>query len=66
MGADEYRGELYLHLHAATPFVEIEDWIDKLPLPEDTKAGLWLLAWAEQERSSQRRIAEEALTAVGS
>ena len=66
MSADHYRGELYLHLRAARPFAEIEDWIDTLPLSEDTKAGLWLLAWAEQERSSQRRIAEEALAAVGS
>jgi hypothetical protein len=66
MGLDEYRRQLYLHLHAGTPFGELEDWIDRLPLSADAQAGLWLLAWAEQDRSSQRRIAEQALSDVGS
>ena len=66
MGSDEYRRQLYLQLHALRPFSEIEDWIETLPVSEDAKAGLWLLAWAEQDRSSQRRIADEALSAVPS
>ena len=44
MGTDEYRRQLYLHLHAGMSFTEIEDWIETLSLSEDTKAGLWLLA----------------------
>jgi hypothetical protein len=66
MFADELRRELYLRLEAAMPFAELEDWIETLPVSEDTKAGLWLLGWAEQDRSSQRRLAEQALSAVGS
>jgi len=66
MGAEEYRRNVYLHLEAGMPFVELEDWIESLPVSDDSKAGLWLLAWAEQDRSSQRRIAEQALAAVGS
>ena len=66
MGTDEYRGQLYLHLHARRTFPEIEDWIEALPLSEDAKAGLWLLAWAEQDRPSQRQIADEALSEVPS
>ena len=64
MAADEYRHGLYLRLKAGTPFEEVEDWIDSLPTSEDAKAGLWLLAWAEQERPVQRRIAEQGLAAV--
>jgi hypothetical protein len=66
MAADEYRKELYVRLREGSPFAELEDWIEMLPLSDDSKAGLWLLAWAEQDRSSQRRIADEALSAVES
>ena len=66
MGMDEYRRQLYLHLHARRPFSEIEEWIETLSLSEDAKAGLWLVAWAEQDRSSQRKIADETLSAVPS
>lgn len=62
--AAEYRRQLYLRLDAGTAFGEIEDWIEALPASEDAKAGLWLLAWAEQGRPDQRRIAEQALAAV--
>jgi hypothetical protein len=65
-GADEGRRQLYHHLEAGMPFGEVEDWIDGLPASEDAKAGLWLLAWAEQERPAQRRIAGQALAAVDS
>lgn len=64
MAADEQRGELDRLLHSGVPFAQLEDWIDGLRLSEEAKAGLWLLAWAEQERSTQRRIAEQALEAV--
>jgi len=66
MATSGYRDELYRRLERGTPFDELEAWIDGLLTPEDAKAGLWLLAWAEQERSAQRRIAEQALAAVGS
>ena len=64
MGTDEYRRQLYLHLSARRPFTQIEDWIETLALSDETKAGLWLLAWAEQDRPSQRRLADEALSGV--
>ena len=61
---DERRRQLYGHLEAGMSFGEVEDWIDALPASEDAKAGLWLLAWSEQERPAQRRIAENALAAL--
>jgi hypothetical protein len=64
MGTDEYRRQLYVQLRGGTPFTEIEDWIETLSLSDDAKAGLWLLAWAEQDRSSMRQIANEALSEV--
>lgn len=64
MTAAEHRRQLYLWLEAGTPFGDIEDWIETLPILDDAKAGLWLLAWAEQGRSGQRQIAEQTLAAV--
>ena len=64
MEAAEYRRELYLLLERETPFTQVEDWIDEVAASGETKAGLWLLAWAEQDRGAQRRIADEALAAV--
>jgi hypothetical protein len=43
------------------PFEEIEDRIECLPLPDDQRAALWLLAWAEQDSRTRRRVAIEAL-----
>jgi hypothetical protein len=39
------------------PFGEIEAWIDSLPLTDDQRAALWLLAWAEQDDRTRRRLA---------
>jgi hypothetical protein len=43
------------------PFGEIEERIESLPLPDDQLAALWLLAWAEQDARTRRRVAIEAL-----
>jgi hypothetical protein len=41
------------------PFGKIEAWIDSLPLNDDQRAALWLLAWAEQDDRTRRRLALE-------
>ena len=46
------------------PFEEIEELIDSLPLPDDQRAALWLLAWAEQDADTRRRVARDALEYV--
>ncbi len=61
MTAYEYSTELQIRLAARRPFDEIEEWIDDLTAAEDVKAALWLLAWSEQERPLQRRVALDAL-----
>lgn len=47
------------------PFREIEDRIEGMPLSEEEKSALWLLAWAGQPQRVQRRSVEEALTHAG-
>lgn len=32
-------------LRAGAPFPEVEEWIDSLPLAEDDKAAVWLVAY---------------------
>ena len=49
---------------AHRPFEEIERRIESLPLPEAQRAALWLLAWAEQDARTRRRVASEALAYV--
>jgi hypothetical protein len=49
---------------AGRPFEEIEDRIESMSLREDQRAALWLLAWAEQDRGTRRRVALEALEHV--
>jgi hypothetical protein len=46
------------------PFEEIERRIDSLPLADAQRAALWLLAWAEQDARTRRRVATEALAHV--
>ena len=46
------------------PFEEIERRIESLPVPEGQRAALWLLAWAEQDARTRRRVATEALAYV--
>ncbi len=61
MYVDEYLRELEGRLRTGEPFVEIEDWVEELDATEEVKAALWLLAWTDQERLVQRRVASEAL-----
>jgi hypothetical protein len=61
MYVDEYLRELEARLRTGEPFVEIEDWVEELDATEEVKAALWLLAWTDQERFVQRRVASEAL-----
>ena len=46
------------------PFEEIERRIESLPLSEAQRAALWLLAAAEQDARTRRRVATEALAYV--
>jgi hypothetical protein len=43
------------------PFEEIENLIDSVRLSDDQRAALWLLAWAEQDADTRRRVARDAL-----
>jgi hypothetical protein len=61
MYIDQYLRELEKRLRMGEVFVEIEDWVEELDATEEVKAALWLLAWADQERFVQRRVASEAL-----
>jgi hypothetical protein len=45
-------------------FEEIEQRIESLPLRDDQRAALWLLAWAEQDRPTHRRVAIETIAHV--
>ena len=45
-------------------FHDVESYVTRATLTDDEKAALWLLAWAEQERGAQRRLAEETLALV--
>jgi hypothetical protein len=49
---------------AGTPFAEVEELIESAGLPADEKSALWLLAWSEQDRRTQRAVAEEALASL--
>jgi hypothetical protein len=54
-------GHVHLMLTIGSPFHEIEDYINETKLRDHEKGALWLIAWSEQERSVQRRVAHEAL-----
>jgi len=47
------------------PFRQIEGAIEAAPASDGQKAALWLRAWSHQEGRVQRRVAKEALAAVG-
>ena len=57
----EYVLELERRLSAGEAFPEIEDWVQGIRASDDVKAALWLLAWTEQERATQRRVVCETL-----
>lgn len=61
MTVTEHVLELERRLSAGAAFAEIEDWVQGIRAPEDVKAALWLMAWTEQERATQRRVVCEAL-----
>jgi hypothetical protein len=50
-------------LTTGSPFAEIEDYINETRLRDYQKSALWLIAWSGQERSVQRRVAHEGLSA---
>ena len=45
-------------------FHDVESYVTRATLTDDEKSALWLLAWAEQERGAQRRLAKETLALV--
>lgn len=65
MTVADHRVELERRLAQGLQFGEAEDWIDDLAASAEVKAALWLLAWAEQEQHTQRRVAYEALAFAG-
>lgn len=65
MTVADYRMQLERRLAEGLAFGEAEDWIDDLPVSAEVKAALWLVAWAEEERGTQRRVAYEALAYAG-
>jgi hypothetical protein len=52
-------------LTVGSPFDEIEGYINETMLRDHQKSALWLIAWSEQDRSVQRRVAHEALAPSG-
>ena len=60
----EAQREVEAMLSEHRPFEEIERRIESLPLPDAQHAALWLLAWAEQDARTRRRVATEALAYV--
>jgi hypothetical protein len=40
---------------------EVEEYIERCALAEMEKAGLWMLAWAQQDQATQLRLAKETL-----
>ena len=45
---------------------EVEEYIERTPLDQMEKAGLWMLAWAHQDQATQLRLAKETLALVTS
>jgi hypothetical protein len=49
-------GELDELLAGGSGFGKIEDWIEHQPIDGDSKAALWLVAWAEHPRPRRREM----------
>jgi hypothetical protein len=60
----EAQREIEAMIIAGRAFAEIEEWIESLPFADSQRAALWLLAWAEQDARTRRRVALEALAHV--
>jgi hypothetical protein len=48
-------------LSGRRPLAEVEDYIEDCSLDQMEKAGLWMLAWAHQDHTTQLRLAREML-----
>ena len=53
-------------LRDGTTLGDVEVYIERCPLDDIEKAGLWMLAWAHQDQSTQLRLAKEMLALVSS
>jgi len=43
---------------AGRTLAEVEEYIERCALAEMEKAGLWILAWAQQDQATQLRLAQ--------
>jgi len=43
-------------LQGGQSFELVEEFINRQPISEEQKAGLWLLAWAEVDGGTRRRV----------
>lgn len=48
-------------LAAKYPFGDIEDYIETLPLDDEQKSALWLLAYSEQSFENRRDVTDTIL-----
>lgn len=53
------RAEVETMLRAGKPFGQIEERIEAMPVNEESKSALWLLAWSEQRTGAGWRILEQ-------
>ena len=53
-------------LRDSRTLAEVEEYIERCALDDMEKAGLWMLAWAHQDQSTQLRLAKEMLALVSS
>jgi hypothetical protein len=49
------RGEVEVMLRAGKPLGQIRDRVEEMPVDEEAKSVLWLLAWCERGRGRRRR-----------
>lgn len=52
---DRYSDQVEGMMCAGEPLTEVEATIEGLPLPEEQKSALWLVAWSLGERPVWRR-----------
>jgi len=62
---DRYSREVEGMMCAGEPLANVEDAIERAPLPEEQRAALWLVAWSLGERPVWRRSRERELVAPG-
>jgi hypothetical protein len=63
---DRYSEEVEGMMCDGEPLDEVEGAIERLPLPEEQKAALWLVAWSLGERPVWRRsLARQATPIAG-